>query len=307
MSKTLVMVNPYAASGRTLHAWARSAPLLKPHFESLRVIVTRQRDAIAGHLTEAYADDIRQVIGVGGDGTNFALLNALIPFNDRQTIVTPGSLPLTYGMLPVGTGCDWARSRGIPREPSQAAKWLLQAKPRAVDVGHLRINGADERYFLNIASTGLGGEVDARVSKVTDRRPWTFLRATISAILTYSPQRVSVTLDGETWFTRETLLVVVANGTTFGHGMKIAPDAHPDDGLFDVIVLSAVSKPRLLAALGRVYTGSHLTHPAIGYRRAKSVVIESHDGPLAIDLDGEYLRGHHLDFTVKPGLLAMRG
>ncbi len=297
------MVNPYAASGRALAAWERSAPLLAPHLDGLRVVVTRQRERIVEHLTSAYADDIRQVIGVGGDGTNFTLLNSLIPFNHQHA----AHHPLTYGMIPVGTGCDWARSRGIPRDPQQAARWLLTSPPRAVDVGLLRMDDAKERYFLNIASTGLGGEVDARVSRVTNRRPWTFLRATVSAILDYKPQRVTVSVDGEGWFTRETLLVVIANGTTFGHGMKIAPDARSDDGYFDVIVLSDVSKPRLLAALGRVYTGSHLTHPAISFRRAKTVTVESHDGPLALDLDGEYLRSTHLDFTIKPGLLAMRG
>lgn len=163
------------------------------------------------------------------------------------------------------------------------------------------------RYFLNIASTGLGGEVDARVSRVQERRPWTFLRATVAAILSYRPQRVRVQLDGRDWFTGESLLVVVANGTTFGHGMKITPDARPDDGLFDVLVLRGVAKPRVLAALGSVYTGGHLAHPAITYQRARRVEITSYDGPLGLDLDGEYLRGTHLKFAIQPGALSLRG
>lgn len=300
MPPTLVLVNPYAHGGRSVRRWEAALPLVRRTLGELHVTITERPHHLVDHLTGAYAEGMRRVIGVGGDGTNFTLLNALLPFNRAQG----ESAPFVYGTLPVGTGCDWARGQGIPRDLTRAVTWMSSARPRLFDVGHIRFD-EQERYFLNIASAGLGGEVDARVGRVQQRRPWTFLRATVEAILRHQPQQVSIRLDGTDWFTGESLLVVVANGSTFGHGMRIAPHASPTDGLFDVLVLEAMPKPRLLAALGSVYTGDHLKRREIHAAQAAHVEVTSHDGPLALDLDGEHLSGRELVFSVQPGALPM--
>ena len=97
-------------------------------------------------------------------------------------------------------------------------------------------------------------------------------------------------------------VAVIANGTTFGHGMRIAPEAKIDDGLFDVLVIEGISRPKLLTALRLVYSGKHLTHPNVRFERAKHVEISGR-GSLGIDIDGELLHGDHLDFRLRPHLL----
>ena len=82
-------------------------------------------------------------------------------------------------------------------------------------------------------------------------------------LLTHEPQTMEITLDGADWYDGRAYIVAIANGTTFGHGMKIAPNAQQRDGLFDVILVEGVSRLRILAALQRVYAGTHLTHPAV--------------------------------------------
>lgn len=300
MAKTMLILNPHAASGNSVRMWESIEPLIRQHFPDLTVAITQCVEDVDEQIRLAYQAGVEQVIGMGGDGTNHTVINAMIRIGQQESLA---QLPI-FGTLPLGTGCDWARSRGIPMKLESAVNWLAYATPTPTDLGLLRTKDT-QRYFLNIASAGLGGEVDARVNKIINRRPWTFFKATIQAMLSYTPQVVQIKLDGEAWYEGQSLVTVIANGTTFGHGMKIAPNAQVDDSLFDVILVEGVSKLRALTAFGRVYTGSHLTHPKVHSKPAKHVEINSLDGELALDLDGEYMRAEQLQFEIKPHLLRL--
>jgi YegS/Rv2252/BmrU family lipid kinase len=295
---TLIILNPHAASGQAGRMWTDLEPLLWRELGELVVVVTQRPEDVAPHLNTAYDAGIRRVIAIGGDGTNHSLVNALLQINaahaDRERMV--------YGNLPVGTGRDWARGIGMPtRDLGAAARWIAQATPTALDVGQLVLDDHTE-FFLNIASAGLGGEVTARVNRTPRRRPWTFLASTIASILTYQPPVLRVSLDGQPWQEQRAFILAVANGTTFGHGMKIAPNALPTDGLFDVLLVKAVQKLEILRALRRVYDGSHLTHPAVLHARASTVTVES-SLPLRFEMDGEPVTGRSAEFRVRPGAL----
>lgn len=295
---TLIILNPHAGSGRAGRVWKELEPLLWQELGELLLAVTERAADVAEHLDKAYAVGVRRVISIGGDGTNHTLVNALAAQNARL----PEAGRMVYGSLPVGTGQDWARGSGIPtRDPREAARWIAQAKPQALDLGLLHLDGSQE-YFLNIASAGLGGDVSQRVNRVQRRRPWTFLKSTVEGILHYRPQHLIVHLDGAPWFDDKAFIVAIANGTTFGHGMRIAPNARPDDGLFDVLVVRAVPRLEVLRTLRRVYDGSHLSHPAVHYARAATVEIESPE-PFGLELDGESAHGQQARFSVAAGAL----
>jgi diacylglycerol kinase (ATP) len=298
MPQTLIILNPHAGSGRAGRLWTELEPLLWQTLGELVVAITQRTEEVALHLDQAYASGLTRVVSIGGDGTNHALVNALADLNARN----PDGPPMVYGNLPIGSGRDWARFKGIPFDIHKAAHWIAEAKPQPTDIGLLTFDGQRE-HFLNIASAGLSGEVDQRVNRVQTRRPWTFLQATIASILQHEPQPMQVTLDDKPWYDGAAYLVAVANGTTFGHGMKIAPNAQTDDGLFDVVLVEGVSRPVILSALYRVYNGSHLTHPAVRFGKAKDVHIQGEHGAVALDLDGESTSGRDLSFKVRPGLL----
>jgi YegS/Rv2252/BmrU family lipid kinase len=298
MTKTLIILNPHAGSGQAGRVWKQLEPLLWKLLGELVIAVTEHPEDVAQHLDKAYASGLTRVISIGGDGTNHALVNALANLNEQH----PGGPPMVYGNLPIGSGRDWARSRGIPFNIEAAARWIAHAQPAPTDIGLVTYNGKRE-HFLNIASAGLGGEVDRRVNRVPVRRPWTFLQATVETIITHRPQPMQVTVDGDEWYEGSSYLVAVANGSTFGHGMKIAPDAKSDDGLFDVVLVQGASRPTILAALWRVYNGSHLTHPCVRFRHGREVQINSPSAEIGLDLDGEHASGQHMTFTLQPGLL----
>lgn len=129
---------------------------------------------------------------------------------------------MVYGNLPIGSGMDWARCKGIPFDIKVAARWIADATPQATDVGLLAFDERRE-HFLNIASMGVSGEIGERVNNFKYKRPWSYLQATVTGILRHTPNPVQVWLDGKEWYEGAAYLVAVANGTTFGHGMRKSP------------------------------------------------------------------------------------
>lgn len=298
--KTLIILNPYAGSGRAGRVWTELEPLLWKQLGELVVAITRRPEEVAQHLDKAYATGLTRVISIGGDGTNFTLVNALARLNESH----PDGPRMVYGNLPIGSGRDWARFKRIPLDIHKAAQWIASAQPQPTDLG-LLTDSEQRTYFLNIASAGLSGEVNQRVNNTPVRRPWTFLKATVLGILGHQPQAMQVTLDGQHWYEGKAYLVAVANGSTFGHGMRIAPNAQSNDGVFDVVLVKGVSRPTILRALYRVYDASHLTHPAVQHAQACEVQIKGLDGRVGLDLDGEHASGQDMTFSMRPGLLHM--
>lgn len=301
MSKTLIVVNPHAGSGRAWRVWRELEPILWQRLGDLIVVITKNPAEVTYHITEAYSVGVRQVISIGGDGTNHALVNTLVAFNHQQA----SHDPMTYGNIAIGTGHDFARGQGIPvRDLKEITDWIVRAEPKPTDIGMIT-TGNTREYFLNIASAGISGDVARRVNRRKIRRPWTFLQETINAVIMHRPQPMEVTLDGKPWYEGRAYAVAVANGSTFGRGMKIAPDAVITDGLFDVVLVKGVSRLTVLAALKRVYDGTHLTHPAVMVARASEVFIRSPRGNINMELDGEFASGQDVTFSIQPGHLKM--
>lgn len=300
MSKTLIVLNPHAAGGQAGQIWRRLEPLLWKSLGELVIAVTQRPEEVAEHLDKAYDAGLTRVISIGGDGTNHVLVNAIVNYNDQH----PDRPPMVYGNVPVGTGRDFARCIGTTFKPEVAARWIAFAEPRPTDVGHLTYD-SHAKYFLNIASAGLSGEVNRRVNTSPVRRPWTFLAATVGTLIAHRPQEMRVELDGQTWYEGSAYLVAVANGTTFGHGMKIAPTAQVNDGLFDVVLIKGMPRAEILMALRTVYSATHLVHPCVQFHRAKEVRISALKRALGLDMDGENDMGTDLTFRIRPGALQL--
>jgi YegS/Rv2252/BmrU family lipid kinase len=301
---TLVIVNLNAAGGTARKVWQQVEPQMHAHFGAFEVAITASPDEITPLVNGALTRGLTRVVGVGGDGTNHTLINALVGLAERSD----AARSVAYGMIPVGTGRDWARAAGIPLNPAQAVAYLAGAHPVLTDVGVVQYTAHDgstrRRHFLNVASAGLTADVVKRVNAQRTRRPWTFLLASLMAIAAYPVREMRVTLDGQTLHDGRLLLAVAANSTTFGHGMKVAPYASPRDGLLDVLLMLDQGRVAALRALNSVYSGTHLTHSAVRSARGHELRLSA-DGPLDLELDGEYVRGSDLLYTVRPNLLPL--
>jgi len=156
-----------------------------------------------------------------------------------------------------------------------------------------------QRLFANIAEGGLGGEVVRRVNSRKKRGGTVpFLTEAIRSLFSYQPQPVRVQIDDRIERKIEALFVIVANGRFYGGGMKIAPQAEPDDGLFDVVLIKDLSAFKVLRNIYRIYTGSHIQLPEVEVLRGKKVLLES-EGELLLEADGELLGKAPAEFEIR--------
>jgi diacylglycerol kinase (ATP) len=161
-------------------------------------------------------------------------------------------------------------------------------------------------YFLNVTSAGIGGDVAERVNRRQPRRVWTFLQSSLEAILHYQPQSLRVELDGQLWAQDVVYIIGVANGTTFGSGMQVAPNARPDDGWLDVVMMTGSSRRQAVVGLMHLYRGTHVHLPFVRVGRAQTVrVLDVGGGTLPYESDGEGGRAQEMAFSLLHGALMM--
>lgn len=295
---TLIIINPHAAGGKAREVFKQVEERLVEFLGKCLVAETKRPEEVARYLDLASSAAIERVIAVGGDGTNHSVLNAL---SQRP------ELKMTFGSFPVGTGRDWARSLGVPADTSEALDWLARAEAVPCDLGKVEYTDTlqggirSSRIFLNIASAGVSGEVDARVNRARRHTSITFLKATVATLLHYKPQHITVRCDGNIFYKGPIYLLAVANGQYFGRGMWVAPHALINDGKFDVVVVEGMPRRRALFALQTVFSGTHIQRDDVHSTQAAEVEVHSEDGPLGLDFDGEEAQGHDLCFTVLPG------
>jgi len=219
-------------------------------------------------------------------------------------------LDVELAVIPRGTGYDFVRTYRIPRRFDDAVKVALGGRTREIDLGRARYRGWDgderESWFANIASAGMSGAIAKRTNETSKALGGkvSYLWATLAVFARWRSDEVRVTVDGEQRSGRMHD-VVVANGRYFGGGMMIVPEAEPDDGLLDVLLIGDLSKRDLLLTLPKTYRGRHLPHPKAELLRGKTVEIDAAE-PLPVELDGEQPGTTPVRFDVVPRALRLR-
>lgn len=293
-SDLLVVLNPAAGSGRAAGVWQRLLAA-RPALAAATLVADADPARSAAATAAAIAaPGIRRCVTIGGDGTLHGVVNLLVGSDLGARVA--------LGLVPAGTGSDFARTLGLPKDPLAALDQALRATPHPIDVLRLTVSprSAGEhtgvhvvtRYVVNIASAGISGLVDQKVNAMPRRSALAFFGATLSALADFRPTPLRVTVDGTLLHEGPAFLAAVANGRYFGKGMKVAPEAVVDDGLADVVVVGDIARWQLPLRLPRIYLGTHLRHPQVRFARGRKVWIE----PLAttprlppFDVDGEVL------------------
>jgi diacylglycerol kinase (ATP) len=305
--KTKVIVNPASNRGRTRKRWGEIREGLRHFVREFKFEFTEKPLQATDLAREAIKDGIELVIGVGGDGTMNEIANG---FYEDSRIINPEA---TLGLVPSGTGCDLVRSLSIPTGLKGALQVLSDAPPVRMDVGRVRYRsnaGADEeRLFLNVADFGLGGEV---VREVTERRlqrkASSYVRCLVTTMARYKNKRVRIRVDGETLPDGEYLIGAVANGRIFGKGMKVAPDARLDDGLFDSVLVKGFRFFEFCRHGWKLMNGSHVTHPKVTVVRGQKVEAWSEEPEhVLLELDGDQVGRLPASFEIIPRNLLIKG
>jgi YegS/Rv2252/BmrU family lipid kinase len=306
MPGTVLVVNPQSAGGKTERRWPELRSTIQQAYGTFEERFTRAAGDATRLTRQALQDGAELVVAVGGDGTINEVVNG---FFDENGPIRPEA---SFGIVPAGTGGDFIKSLGVPRDTFAAAA-ALKSTPRANDVGRLHyVDGAGQpalRHFINIASFGIGGLVDRYVNQSSKALggKLSFAIATLKAGAAYKNASVRLVLDGGTPKEGRIYNVAVANGRYFGGGMKVAPDAALDDGLFDVITMGDFNFGDLLLRGLDVYSGKHLRNPKVTVQRARRLEASAADGvEVLLDVDGEAPGRLPATFEMLPGALKVR-
>jgi YegS/Rv2252/BmrU family lipid kinase len=224
---------------------------------------------------QATRDGHEILVAVGGDGTVHEILNGVLgpPVAHRPALA----------VIPGGTGNDFARGVGIPKDMITAARLLLDGgQRRLVDVG--RVN---DRYYGTISGVGFDAEVAAEVNRWPKWVAGTvvYTAGILKKLITYRCAPSRITIDGEV-LELPMFLVAAANTPWYAGGMFMAPHARPDDGLLEIIIARDLTRVETLGVLPKVFSGDHLKHPKVSHRAGREIRVES-DVPLAVHADGE--------------------
>ena len=213
--------------------------------------------------------------------------------------------------LPFGSGMDFVRTVGIPTPFDDAVRVAVAGRAKEVDAGrvHYRAWSGDEgeRFFLNVGSAGMSAAVAQRANAMSKAlgAKLTFYSALVTVFLRWKNTHVDVRLDDGVRRSGRMHNVIVANGVWQGGGMKIAPDALADDGLFDVLTIGDITKLDFARTSPKIYKGTHVHHPKVEVLRSRALSVDAAE-PLPIELDGEVVGTTPSSWNVVPRAIRVR-
>ena len=288
--KIVLLINPTSGQGRG----GRNAPvalrrLRERGLEVTEVVGDSAEDAVT-KARDAVAKGTDALVALGGDGT----------VNLAVQVVAGTEVP--FGIIPLGTGDDNARTLGVPlKDVEAAADVIVAGHTRVVDLGHVTAADGASRWFLGVMSSGF----DSLVNERANRMGWPkgqarYLISTLAELRVFKPLPYVFTLDGVS-HDANAMLVAVGNGISYGGGMLVCPGAIVDDGLLTVTFLGEVSKLTFLKVFPKVFKGSHVEHPSVTEYTGKDIHLDApHQVAYA---DGERVGPLPIDVQVRPASL----
>jgi diacylglycerol kinase (ATP) len=296
-----VILNPVAGKGYGARVEPELRRLLDATGVEYDLVRTQGRWHAPELAAQAAADGHELVVAAGGDGTMHEVVNGLMAAAGE-------GVGGTLGVLPIGSGSDFAHTAGVPPDLAAACDRLAHGRVRVVDIARVTVDGGAPRYYDNTMGLGFDGVVTLEALKFKRLRGMAlYLPVVIKTVfVAFKPPRVTIRYDDQE-LSMTALMVVVCNGPREGGGFFVAPEARPDDGLFDVCIAHEVGKVGMLRLIPHFMQGTHIHQPTVTMARARRVTVTSPD-PLVAHADGEMLctDGHTIECEILPQRLRVQ-
>jgi diacylglycerol kinase (ATP) len=288
--KPCVIVNPIAGSVKDLDVLLKKLRRLRPG----ELHLTRKTGDAKIFARKATRAGCNYVIAAGGDGT----LNEVV--NGIATPRCPRSVCI--GVVPIGTGNDFARSLGLPATLDENIDILRAKQTAPIDL--VRVKSDCTRYFVNVSTGGFSGLVDEKLTPEIKRAwgPLAYVRSAAAALPKLHAYRTTVVLDNAERLSIDLYNVVIANGRFVAAGLPIAPNADPGDGWLDLVLIPKRPKREMALLVAEIILGKHLSSNALIFRRAKEIAVRSRPG-MWFNADGELVGNEPALFQVIPRAL----
>jgi diacylglycerol kinase (ATP) len=254
----LVAINPSSGHGKGSTFGKRVTDYLSSKEVSYRVFSAQSASQLRNEIESSLDSQRYQgIISVGGDGLAHLILQ----------LAVPRSIP--FAIIPAGTGNDIVRTLGWSLTDIDGyLDQVISTKARPIDLGNV-----DSEWFAAILSTGFDSVVNERANSLKwPKGPQRYNAAIALELPKFQPIQYEITMDSST-LTTEAMLIAVGNGRSYGGGMLVCPQAQINDGLFDVMILEPVTKVEFLKVFPKVFSGSHISHPAVKTFRTQKVSI----------------------------------
>ncbi|MBO0960333.1 diacylglycerol kinase family lipid kinase [Neobacillus sp. MM2021_6] len=306
MKHIYFIVNPKARNGYCLKIWERIEEQVRIEKLSYLAVFT-EYPGHAQHLASQMATKNREqklIIAVGGDGTMHEVMNGIVKEKN-----------ITLGFIPGGSGNDFSRGFQLPADPVEALQVILRLmKQEAVhiDIGKVMTGNMNEHFFINNMGAGFDAvisyevnhsRVKALLNKLSLGR-LVYVYFLLKKLFTYKTSTIDLSIDGNKHIFEQTWFVTVSNQPFYGGGMQIAPNAVPDDGLFDITVVHQLSRLKLLLVFISVFWGKHTHFKEV--KTFKGSVISIHSpAALYAHADGEHIGFTPLSIHLQPKVLGV--
>lgn len=298
----LVLVNPHAGSNKCERDW----PKIKKHLDEAGIktnclFTERQFHAIEIVKNHIENEGCKKILVVGGDGTLNEVVNGV--FRQQRFNTTE----ITLGLITVGTGNDWGRMYEMPDSYKKQVKMLTKGYTLLQDIGEVDYRYSEDeemRYFINIAGMGYDALVAQKTNIMKQKGKGgmlAYLINLISGLFQYKSIHLDIDADGKRIFSGKVFSMSIGICKYNGGGMMQLPNAIPNDGLFDVMVIRKTTKLRIVTNIKNLYDGSFVNMPEVSQYTGRKITIKSRPSrKLYLETDGESLGHSPLDFVVIP-------
>lgn len=286
--KTCVILNPTAGSVKELNTVTDQLRRLP----DAKIQTTARAGDALRFARELARKGCHYIIAAGGDGTLNEVING----------VAPHAKEVQLGLLPLGTGNDFARTLVLPLTVEENLDVLLSQHSRPIDL--VRVKSDRVRYLINVSAGGFSGLVDEKLTPEMKHTwgPLAYVRSAAAAFPDLHAYRTTIILDDKERLSVDVYNVIVANGRFVAGGLPVAPEADPSDGLLDIILISKSSKPEIVLLAAQMLLGKHISNEAVVCRRAAKISIYSQPG-MSFNADGELIGNDPAVFRIIPRAL----
>jgi YegS/Rv2252/BmrU family lipid kinase len=300
------IVNPVSGGGRTSKIFTKLLPDIRKLFgENYQVHITKQPGDATSYAREISgpADDL--IVAVGGDGTVQEVVNGI--FNGRSSPARTCEL----GIINTGTGRGLIKSLNLPTSPVEQLRQVVRLPGRKVDIGSITYrDGCNEsraRYFLNECQAGIGGTVVKGVSTNHKLLGGTLAFGSVAATqaIGYKARDFRVWTDGTKVECSRLIGIVIGNGAHCAGGMQLTPNARPNDGILDVLLIHDMNPFRRLLNFSRIYSGNHIRSKYFTCQCCRKIRVDAAE-PVLVEADGELLGTVPFTIEVLPARIRIR-
>ncbi len=280
----LFIVNPVAGKGNGDKIIPLIEEVMKEYHCTYEIRKTEKVGEGKRIAEEARHTDFSTIVSVGGDGTLHEVINGMV--GSKQKL----------GIIPAGTGNDFARTLNLPRDIRESIESLVKGNSMMIDLGKI-----NKEYFINISSIGL----DALIADETNRikkyfsSTYSYVIGTIKSLINFKSFKTKLVID-DAIYEEEIMLAAVCNGSYYGGGMKISPKSSFSDGEFDICIVRKMPKLKLLFLLPTIFKGNHVKFKEVKFYKGKNIefLMENGKKKEKINADGEILDLYPIQFEM---------